>query len=42
MKRPPNYVDLGCMVASYALVAVIAWMVIRPDLFVAFVMGCLP
>lgn len=42
MKRPPNYVELGCMTVCYALVACIGAMVIRPDLVVALVMGLLP
>ncbi len=42
MKRPNEYVELGCMVACYALVAAIAVMVLAPNVFLAFGMGCAP
>lgn len=42
MKRPPEYVELACMVACYALVALIAVMVMAPALVASFLMECLP
>lgn len=42
MKRPHEYVELGCMVACYALVACITVMVIRPDLVIEMIWRILP